>query len=112
MTLKRKSVNETTQEMIDRKQLVAVSNHATRSEKTSWVRKRANLLSFIETEIRPLEETILDIRTKLEPLYDQCADMRKEMVSTCIHPYDELRTLDDGSIQCTFCSKHLKASLI
>lgn len=110
MSLKRKPEKETAQETTTRKQLVAVSNHATRSEKTSWIRKRANLLTFIESEIRPLEEQILDIRTALEPLYDKCADLRKEMVGTCIHPYDELRALDDGTIQCTFCSKILKAS--
>lgn len=83
-----------------------VSNLATRSEKTGWLRKRKNLAEYVVDNINPIEEQIIEIRTQiLQPMYDHIHELRKDLVSDCIHPFEELRELDDGTIECTFCNK-------
>lgn len=91
--------------MVDHSQVKnKVANFASRSEKTSWQRKRNNLTKFIEELINPSEQQILELNTQLRPLYDQVNEMRQEMIATCIHPFEELREEADG-IRCTFCDK-------
>ena len=84
-----------------------ITNFATRSEKTSWARKRTNLTSYIENNIHPIEQQILDLKMSLIPFYDEVKTMRTEMVDTCIHPADEVSSNDDGSFYCSFCCKTL-----
>jgi hypothetical protein len=110
MATRRKEEDETAEQQLDRTTKTTISNHATRSEKTAWLRKRNNLETFVENDIRPIEQQIEDLRNELTPLYDKVADMRKEMVATCIHPYDELRSISTDKVQCTFCNKILSIS--
>lgn len=107
MPIKRKLPGETEQQAIERIKLTAIANHATRAEKTSWLRKRDNLVKYIEGNIRPYEEAIFEIREKLLPLYDEMSNMRKDMVATCIHPYDDLKVDEEGAVKCGFCGKIL-----
>lgn len=105
MAVKRKPDNETPEQRHERILKESVSNHATRSEKTSWSRKRLNLEKLINKEIRSREERILDLQQELRPFYDQVKDMREEMVDTCIHPFDHLVLLESGGVYCKFCNK-------
>jgi len=85
--------------------LNTISNHATKSEKTSWNRKRRNIEGFVD-EIRPYEEKMLLLQKEMEPLYDKISKLRKDMVDSCIHPFDLLIYKDDH-IECKFCETKL-----
>lgn len=105
MAIKRKPDNETAEQKHERLMKEAVANHATRSEKTSWGRKRLNLEKLINKELRSREERILQLQHELQPYYDQVKEMRSEMVETCIHPFDHLVVLESGGVHCKFCNK-------
>jgi len=81
--------------------LNSIANHATKSEKTSWIRKRNNIEKMIES-IRPLEEEILSIRAKIDPIHDKIEMLRVQMVDDCIHPFDLLEDKGDH-VLCKFC---------
>lgn len=86
-----------------------ISNFATRSERTSWMRKRKNLSNFIEQFVNPIELQLQELREKLQPFYDEITSQRTEMVDSCIHPAEELRyNHETGVIQCTFCNTTFK----
>jgi len=104
MAKKRKPDNETSVQQQERLTKESIANYATRSEKTSWNRKRLNMEKVINTEIRPVEERILDLHLELRPLYDTIASMRSEMVEFCVHPFDLLVHVGDD-IHCKFCQK-------
>lgn len=82
-----------------------VANFSTRSEKTSWIRKRKNLETYVTENITPIETELQELKILLQPLYDHIQVLRQEMVKTCIHPQDELRMNADNTVTCTFCSK-------
>ncbi len=106
MAIKRKIDNETEDQKSDRLHKEVVSNYATRSEKTSWSRKRNNLEKVINKTIRPVEERILDLHNELRPAYDKVSAMREEMVESCVHPYDLLIIVGD-TVHCKFCQRTL-----
>jgi hypothetical protein len=83
----------------------AVSNFSLRSEKTSWMRKRNNLEQFILNNVTPIEEQIKNLQVTLFALFDEMNEKRKEMVDTCIHPFEEL-SYDPvtKTVRCTFCN--------
>lgn len=110
MAIKRKGDNETPEQKTERLSKEAVANHATRSEKTAWSRKRLNLEKKVNKDIRPLEERIMDIQQQLRPLYDEISEMREEMVQSCIHPFD-LLVFTDGVVVCKFCSKQMAVNV-
>ena len=88
MTRRKKPENETHEQAAERNLFEKISNHADRSEKTSWKRKDARMQKLIEL-LRPLEEKILDIiKNEKQPLLDKVHDLRQEMVKECIHPYE------------------------
>lgn len=107
----RKQPNESAQDRQDRLFKESVSNHATRSEKTAWARKQANMEKFVKMQVNPIEERIRDLQADLQPKYDEVANMRAEMVSTCIHPFDML-VLDGDYCICKFCNKRLAKPII
>ena len=106
MATKRKAENETPEQKAERLAKEAVANHATRSEKTSWSRKRNNLEKVVNKTIRPVEERILDLQNELRPHYDEVKNLRDEMVESCVHPYDLLVVTKD-TVHCKFCNKQM-----
>lgn len=63
---------------------------------------------FATTNITPLETEIQELQQGLIEKYDEVDRQRKEMVSTCVHPYDELRyNVEDKTVRCTFCNKKM-----
>jgi predicted nucleic acid-binding Zn-ribbon protein len=106
MARMKKPENETQDETITRRMLEIIANHATRSEKTAWERKRNNMDKLVK-QLRPLEDKIMEIRAKMNPIYDEIATLRNDMVEDCIHPYDMLVHQGDH-IDCKFCGKSLK----
>lgn len=106
MARMKKPDNETADEAIVRQMLETIANHATRSEKTAWERKRNNMDKLVK-QLRPLEDQIMEIRAVMNPIYDDIAVLRADMVEDCIHPFDML--VNQGAhIDCKFCGKSLK----
>ena len=111
MSQQRRNPNETPEERSDRLFKESVSNHATRSEKTAWARKQTNLEKYVTTKINPKEEEIRDLQAGLIGEYDVVNDMRKEMVESCIHPFDML-VVDGEYAVCRFCNKRMAKPVI
>lgn len=108
MARMKKPENETTDQAQVRRLLETVSNHATRSEKTSWERKRTNMTKLVK-QLRPLEDKIMEIRAKMQPIYDEISELRSLMVEECVHPYDMLVYNEDATtVTCKFCEKTMK----
>lgn len=89
----------------------AVVNWATHNERLSWNRKRKNIEKVL-IQLRVLEDKILEIKGKAQPLYDEISLIRGEMVITCIHPEDQLVAKRDEQaqelyIECKFCNRKL-----
>ena len=111
MSTTRKNPNETAEQRQERLFKEAVANHATRSEKTAWARKEANLQKYVKLKVNPIEERIRDLQADLVPLYDEVKEMRTEMVDTCIHPFDML-VVDGDYCICRFCNKRLAKPIV
>jgi hypothetical protein len=99
---------ETPEQATVRNIFEAVSNHATRSEKTAWERKRNNMEKLVKL-LRPLEDKIMEIRAKMQPTYDEISELRVVMTEECIHPYDMLVYNEiTETVTCKFCEKTMK----
>jgi hypothetical protein len=83
-----------------------IAGHAVKGEVAAWTRKRKSIERIIATNIRPLEDQIIELNAKLQPLYDQLKTMRQEMVEFCIHPIDMLVEHEDH-VLCKFCDARL-----
>lgn len=105
MARRKKIENETPEQARQRHIFESISNYPERSEKTSWQRKLVNLEKLV-AELRPIEETILDLMSRKAPLVDKITELRREMVDNCLHPYDML-ILHDDHVTCTFCNRKL-----
>lgn len=105
MARQRKPDNETTEETRVRQLLEAVANNANRSEKTSWNRKMDNMVKLL-AQLRPLEQQVLEIMEKKQPIIDDIMQLRTTMVQECIHPYDHLTFFNDH-VRCKFCDRRI-----
>ena len=105
MARRKKPLNETEQEAEIRRQLEAVSNNSSRSEKTSWNRKMNNMVKLLAL-LRPIEDKILELMAQKEPIFDEIQVLREVMVRECVHPYEHLIHKDDH-IVCKFCNKKI-----
>lgn len=105
MARKKKPIVETNEQAEIRRTLETISNHATRSEKTSWERKYRNLTKLLET-IRPIEAQITELMAKKAPLMDEMEKIRLSMINDCIHPFD-LLSYEGTHATCKFCNKRL-----
>lgn len=79
----------------------SISNHATKSEKNTWSRKRKNIEDLVDN-VQPIENEILILNTKAQELYDEIAKIRKDMIETCVHPFDMLE-YKGNHVSCKFC---------
>lgn len=105
MSRSRKPEGETTEQTENRQVLETIANFATRSEKTSWKRKRDNIEKAI-ADLKPIEDQILDLVAKKMPLMDRIAELRTEMVESCVHPIDQI-VVDHDHVVCKFCDKRM-----
>lgn len=110
MAKRKKPDFETPAEMEERQMLEKIANHANRSEKTSWNRKKKNMERLIIEELSPIEEQILDLQAQKGPIIDEINMYRKAMVDTCIHPFEMLLSKEAGYVECKFCGKKLKVN--
>ncbi len=107
MGRRKKPENETPEQARERGIFESISNHANRSEKTSWKHKQGKMEALIE-ELRPIETKILTILSEeKQPMMDKIAALRSIMVKECIHPYD-LLIIKDNFVECKFCNKKLR----
>ena len=105
MARRKKPLNETEQEAEIRRQLEAVANNSSRSEKTSWNRKMNNMVKLLAL-LRPIEDKILELYAQKEPIFDEIQVLREVMIRECVHPYEYLIHKDDH-IVCKFCNKKI-----
>ena len=98
--------NETDKEREDRQIKEKLANGPKRAEKVSWNRKRSNLKALYE-KIHPIENEILNLIAKKQPIFDEMQAIREVMVDECIHPFDHL-VVNDGYVLCKFCNRKLK----
>lgn len=108
MARRKKPLNETTEQSVERKLFEDISNQSTRSEKTAWNRKMDNMVKLL-ARIRPLEEQILDLTAQKAPLLDEVVELRKTMVNECVHPYEQL-VQRDGYVECKFCGRKIRVN--
>ncbi len=103
---KRKTPEELTPEQLDEhREKDNIANHATRSEKTAWQRQHEKLEQLIK-KLEPVEDKILALTTQKMTIIDELMVIRKELVETCIHPFDML-VKHDGFMVCKFCEKKI-----
>lgn len=107
MARRKKPDNETPEQARVRSMLEIVSNQAPRSDKTSWNRKMTNMQKLLD-QIQPIEQRILELHMKKQPIADEIEELRRIMVTECVHPFD-LLVFKEDHIECKFC--HNKISL-
>ncbi len=90
---------------LQKKQLDAVANHRNKNEKLSFTRKIKKLEELVET-IKPIEDQILELFLKKQPILDEITVMRNEMAKECTHPADYLVHKGDHII-CKFCDSKI-----
>lgn len=83
-----------------------ISNLSDRSQRTAWKRKQKNIEDHI-SEVQELEDKIQTLQAKKQPILDQIAELRSEMVDSCIHPREYLVQHND-LIKCKFCEKIIR----
>jgi small-conductance mechanosensitive channel len=106
MTRRKKPDGETQEQASARRQLEAIADKATRSEKVSWERKLDNMVSLI-ARLRPIEEQIVALMAEKQPIIDDISALRREMVHTCVHPYTHLAQKGE-LVTCKFCERQFK----
>ena len=106
MARKSKPVDETPEQATQRRLFESISNHANRSEKTSWNRKMDNMVKLL-AKLAPIEEQIIDLQSQKMPIFDEVQQLRETMVTECIHPPQHLVQLDDGTVRCKFCNRRV-----
>lgn len=107
MPRKKKPEGETQEQAQMRRALETIANAATRSEKVSWDRKMDNMVKLM-AKLRPLEEKIVDLMALKQPIYDEIAELRTDMVADCVHPYTHLilKYIEgEALVECKFCMR-------
>ena len=105
MPRRRKPKDETEQQTLVRQLLESISNKFSRSEKTSWLRKKKRMENLLAI-LNPIEEEISELQARKIPIFDEIQGLRKVMVSECVHPYEYL--LYKGTyVECKFCNKKI-----
>lgn len=89
--------------------LRAVYNYRTKSEKLSWSRKEKKIREWIETELKPIEDEILELTKKKQPILDKINKKRQDMVKDCVHPRAYL-THCGTHIECGFCFNKIQVN--
>lgn len=93
------------EELVAHKTKDTISNHATRGEKTAWQRQYENLEKLVR-KLEPIEDKILSLTADKAKIIDELLILRKELVESCIHPFEVLEH-HEGSVICKFCEKKM-----
>ncbi len=88
-----------------KKDFAAISNFRDKNEKASWLRKKKNLELIVES-IEPIENEMRTLRSQQMKLIDEMQEIRKSMISDCIHPQDYLVHYDKY-VKCRFCESDI-----
>ena len=99
-----KGKKELTQEEHVHKQIAASFSVA---ERNKWKRRHEAITPLI-TEVQRLEKKIIDLQARCQPMYDEIAGIRAEMVDMCVHDKQYLVIMDDGVVECKFCNKRIR----
>jgi hypothetical protein len=102
------NLEDTYKKDIDPAKIKVIRSHMEKADILSWRRKKEKMEKMVEEEVQPLEDEILALILKKQPLMDELLALRSVMVETCIHPEDLLVEYDDGTMFCNFCNKRLK----
>lgn len=86
--------------------LHVITSSASQSEKTSWNRKMDKMIKLL-AQLQPLEQQIMDLISKKQPIFDAVKVLRNTMVNECIHPKQHLHIKPDY-IECKFCLKKIQ----
>lgn len=87
------------------KHIAAVAAHHGKNEKLAWKRKQKKMGVYIEN-ISVFELKILELIKEKQPILDDIAALRLEMVKECIHPKDNLVHMGTYLI-CKFCNNKI-----
>lgn len=98
----------TPEQMQEYKTKDTISNHATRSEKTSWERQFGNLEKLVK-KLEPIEDKLMSLMSEKSTIIDELMALRRTLVEHCIHPFDQL-VAHDGFTICKFCERKLVSS--
>lgn len=77
-----------------------------RSDKLTWFRKLDRMVS-LHSQVTPLEEKILNLIAKKQPLVDELAELRNQMLLNCVHPPEYLVVKENNGnryVECKFCN--------
>lgn len=94
--------------MTDQDIITTINSVATKSEKNAWMRQYRNLQKLLKT-LEPIEDKILELQVKKQPIIDSIMKLRNSMLQLCIHPAEYL-TVHEGIAICKFCNKKLRVS--
>ncbi|MGI0076031.1 MAG: hypothetical protein ACREAU_01325 [Nitrosopumilaceae archaeon] len=87
----------------------AIVNGVSANEATSWKRKMKKMKALIE-KIQPIEDAILELTVKKNPIFDAIQELRMEMTNICIHPKEHL-VIQGDVVLCKFCDKRLRVQI-
>lgn len=89
--------------------LNAVSKHYDKNERLSWKRKEKKMQSIIENKLQPIQDEMLKLIAKKQPIIDEIEKLRAVMVKECIHPKEHL--VHKGNfVECKFCNRKLRVN--
>lgn len=91
-----------------------LQTHQTKSELTSWKRKRKKMEALVE-KVNEIESSIEELNNKRIILLDEVVDLRALMIKECVHPHDMIVEVEDGDGRitlCKFCDKKIAAATI
>lgn len=95
---------ELSKEMMQR-HIDAIATHQHKNTRLAWKRKQDKMSALIE-KAAEVEQEILQLVLKKQPIMDEIQMLRAEMVKECIHPKDHLA--HHGTyLVCRFCERKL-----
>jgi len=83
-----------------------IANTPSRSDKISWERKSRNIQTVIEEELTPIEDQILSLLHEKGAILAKIAEIREQMATECVHPFEHLEVKEDY-VLCLFCGKKI-----
>jgi DNA-binding protein H-NS len=86
--------------------LKVIHKNTDKNEKLAWVRKRKRLEEVVQKELQPIEDQIIDLINKKQPVIQEINDLRKVMIKDCVHPEDYL-VHHGAHIECKFCDRKI-----
>ena len=106
---KRKTPTELTPEQLsEHREKDEIANFATRSEKTAWQRQHEKLEQLVK-KLEPIEDKLLSLTTQKMTIIDELMVIRRELVESCIHPF-EMLVKHEGHMICKFCEKKISTA--